>query len=156
MRSPAMQIFSFPGESSGVWCDLTRSEERVPRLLGPPSFLLAERDRSLREILAAITEESFPDAAVYLASNEAEALATLPRLRPPCVAVLHWSLIEGGAATLTVFRDAGIPVLLTSGWGSSEISGSGPVGARLRKPFDLHVYVGRLTELLATWPDPSV
>ena len=124
--------------------------------MAAPSFLLAERDPYLRDVLAAITEESFPGAAVYQAGSEAEALAMLPKLTPPCVAVLHWSLLEGGEATLSVFRSAGVPVVLTSGWGSGEVFGVGPANARLQKPFDLHVYVEQLNELLATWPDPSV
>lgn len=120
-----------------------------------PSFLVAERDVSLRQVLAEITAESFQDAVVFTARNEEEALATLPRLRPPCVAVLHWSLLDGGAATLTEFRSAGVPVLLTSAWNPTKVIGTVPAGVQLQKPFDLEDYIGRLRELLATWPDPG-
>jgi DNA-binding response OmpR family regulator len=124
-------------------------------VLVPPSFLVAERDPSLRQVLAEITADSFPSAAVYSARDEAEALATLPRLRPPCVAVLHWSLLDQGSATLARFHDAGVPVLLTSAWGTDSIAGAGPASGRLKKPFDLHEYVACLKELLATWPAPG-
>ena len=50
------------------------------------SFLVAERDPLLRQTLAEITAEHFPGAAIFPARDEAEAIATLPRLRPPCVA----------------------------------------------------------------------
>jgi len=120
-----------------------------------PSFLVAERDLSLRQVLAEITAESFQDAVVYTAQNEEEVLATLPRLRPPCVAVLHWSLLDGGAATLAEFQSAGVPVLLTSAWNPKRLVGAAPASARLQKPFDLEDYVGRLRELLGTWPEPG-
>jgi len=121
----------------------------------PPSFLVAERDVSLRQVLAEITAESFQDAVVFTARDEAEALATLPRLRPPCVAVLHWSLLDRGAATLAEFQSAGVPVLLTSAWNPTRVVGALPASVRLQKPFDLEDYIGRLKELLATWPDPG-
>lgn len=120
-----------------------------------PSFLVAERDVSLRQVLAEITAENFEDAVVFTAQNEEEALATLPRLRPPCVAVLHWSLLDGGEATLAEFRSAGVPVLLTSAWNPTKVIGAVPAGVQLQKPFDLEDYIGRLRELLATWPDPG-
>ena len=120
-----------------------------------PSFLVAERDLSLRQLLAEITAESFRGAVVFTARDEEEALAALPRLRPPCVAVLHWSLLDGGAKTLAEFHNAGVPVLLTSAWGPSKVVGAVPASARLQKPFNLEDYVGRLRELLATWPDPG-
>ena len=120
-----------------------------------PSFLVAERDLSLRQVLAEITAETFQDAVVFTARNEEEALATLPRLRPPCVAVLHWSLLDRGAATLAEFRNAGVPVLLTSGWSPTRVVGAVPANVRLQKPFDLEDYVGRLRELLGTWPEPG-
>ena len=119
-----------------------------------PSFLIAEGDPSLRQLLADITAEHFPGAAVYLAEDEAEALAMLPRLRPPCVAVLHWSLLAS-TSTLVDFHNATIPVLLTSAWDSRRVGAAGPATVRLQKPFDLHVYVERLKELLAKWPDPA-
>ncbi|HEY3585797.1 MAG TPA: hypothetical protein VGK85_01530 [Myxococcaceae bacterium] len=120
-----------------------------------PSFLVAERDLSLRQMLAEITAENFRDAVVFTARNEEEALAALPRLRPPCVAVLHWSLLDGGAATLAEFHNAGVPVLLTSAWNPTRVVGASPASVRLQKPFDLEDYVGRLRELLASWPEPG-
>jgi hypothetical protein len=120
-----------------------------------PSFLVAERDLSLRQVLAEITAENFRDALVFTAESEAEALAALPRLRPPCVAVLHSSLLDGGGATLAEFHKAGVPVLLTSAWGPARVVGAGPTGVLLQKPFNLDDYIGRLQELLAAWPDPG-
>jgi hypothetical protein len=120
-----------------------------------PSFLVAERDLSLRQVLAEITAESFEDAVVFTARNEEEVLAALPRLRPPCVAILHWSLPDRGAATLAEFHNAGVPVLLTSAWSPTRVVGAAPASVRLQKPFDLEDYIGRLRELLATWPDPG-
>jgi|GEM_PF-2210221 hypothetical protein len=120
----------------------------------PASFLVAERDSSLRQVLAEITAETFPSATVYSAQDETEALATLPRLRPPCVAVLHWSLLDEGSATLALFQAAGVPVLLTSAWDSATIAEAGPA-RRLKKPFELHDYVACLQELLAAWPAPG-
>ena len=124
-------------------------------MLVPPCFLVAERDSSLRQVLAEITAETFPSATVYSAQDETEALATLPRLRPPCVAVLHWSLLDEGSATLALFQAAGVPVLLTSAWDSVTIAEAGPARGRLKKPFELHEYVACLQDLLASWPAPG-
>jgi len=120
-----------------------------------PSFLVAERDLSLRQVLAEITAENFQDAVVFTAQSEEEVLATLPRLRPPCVAVLHWSLLDRREATLAEFHHAGVPVLLTSAWHPTKVVGAGPGSVQLQKPFDLEDYIGRLRELLAAWPDPG-
>ena len=124
-------------------------------MLVAPSFLVAERDSSLLQVLAEITAETFPSATVYSARDETEAIATLPRLRPPCVAVLHWSLLDEGAATLALFRAAGVPVLLTSAWDSATIAEAGPASGRLKKPFELNEYVASLKGLLAAWPAPG-
>jgi len=121
----------------------------------PRSFLVAERDASLRQVLTEITAESFPSAAIYSARDETEVVATLPRLRPPCVAILHWSLLARGSATLSLFQAAGVPVLLTSAWDSATIEGAGPASGRLRKPFEFHEYVTTLNDLLASWPAPG-
>ena len=118
-----------------------------------PSFLVAERDPSLRQVLSELTMEHFPDATVFTARAEAEALAILPRLRPPCVAVLHWSLLDGGSSTFVQFHNAGVPVVLTSAWDSRNGFGAGPASVRLRKPFDVDEYVDGVRALLATWPD---
>jgi hypothetical protein len=101
-------------------------------------------------VLAEITAETFPSATVYSAQDETEALATLPRLRLPCVAVLHWSLLDEGSATLALFQAAGVPVLLTSAWDSVTIAEAGPGSGRLKKPFELHEYVACLQDLLAS------
>jgi hypothetical protein len=122
-------------------------------MVSAPSFLVAERDPFLRQALVEITAEHFPRAAVYQARDATEAVAAIPRLRAPCVAVLHWSLLDDAA--LVRFRDASVPVLLTSAWDSTMIAGSGPAAVLLRKPFDLHVYVNHLRELLASWPHPA-
>jgi len=121
----------------------------------PPSFLVAERDSSLRQVLAEITAESFPSATVFSAQDESEVVATLPRLRPPCVAVLHWSLLDQGTETLALFQAAGVPVLLTSAWDETTIADAGPAHGKLKKPFELHEYVASLKQLLAAWPAPG-
>src|SRR5678815_1268900 len=88
----------------------------------PASFLVAERDSSLRQVLAEITAETFPSATVYSAQDETEALATHGGRSLGSVAVLHWSLLDEGSATLALFQAAGVPVLLTSAWGSATVA----------------------------------
>jgi hypothetical protein len=43
--------------------------EKVILVLVPASFLVAERDSSLRQVLAEITAETFPSATVYSAQG---------------------------------------------------------------------------------------
>jgi DNA-binding response OmpR family regulator len=134
---------------------VTEGEKQVILVRVPPSFLVAERDPSLRQVLAEITAENFPSASIYSAGDETEAVATLPRLRPPCVAILHWSLLAQGSATLSLFHAAGVPVLLTSAWDPATIEEAGPASGKLKKPFELHEYVATLNDLLASWPAPG-
>jgi len=123
-------------------------------MLSAPSFLIAEGDPSLRHLLAEITADYFPRASIYQARDEGEALAALPSLQAPCVAVIHWSLLDD-ASTLLQFRNARVPVLLTSAWDSRIVNGAGPVTARLQKPFHLHEYLELLKDLLAGCLDPT-
>ena len=119
------------------------------------SVLVADSDPLVLQALVDATAQHFPVAALLTAGNETEVLAALPRLQPPCVAVLHWSLLDADNATLRKFKDAGVPVLLISGWHAASFELATPVSARLRKPFELQEYVDLLRTLIAKWPAPG-
>jgi CheY-like chemotaxis protein len=122
------------------------------------SVLVAERDASLRQVLAEVTRENFPDSQVYVVGDADELLRAIPRLQPPSVAVLHSGLMtEQRAECVRQLRGAGIPIVLTSAWdpyhatqdpGPAALLKAGEVQALLRKPFDLYDYIVLLQRLL--------
>ena len=53
----------------------------------------------MREVLADVTRESFPQSAVHVARSGLEVLGVLPRrLSAPCAAVLHRGVAEQNGA----------------------------------------------------------
>jgi CheY-like chemotaxis protein len=124
------------------------------------SVLVAERDASLRQVLAEVTRENFPRSQVYVARDADELLSIIPSLRPPSVAVFHWGLnAQRRDECVRQLRRAGIPIVLTSDWdpsralqdpGPAAMLKAGDVQALLRKPFELRDYVGLLKRMIAT------
>ena len=113
------------------------------------SILIADRDYSVREVLAEVTRDHFPGTSVHLARSGEELLEIVPKLLPPSAAVLHWGLTENLGECVGRLRAAGVPILLVSAWDlPGAIAAVGPTEASLQKPFDLGDYVATIRRLL--------
>jgi len=118
------------------------------------SILIADRDHSVREVLADVTREAFPDATVQVAGSGDEVLEVLAKLSNPSAAVVHWAIAEErGAECMRRLREARVPVLLISAWDLSHTANAlAPSEALLQKPFELHDYLAIVRQLLAQGP----
>jgi DNA-binding response OmpR family regulator len=113
------------------------------------SIVIADRDDSVREVLADVTRDHFPGTSVHLARSGEELLELVPKLRPPSAAVLHWGLAEDMGECVRRLHATGVPILLVSAWDlPGAIAAVGPTEASLQKPFDLGEYVAIIQRLL--------
>ena len=114
------------------------------------SILIAERDRSVREVLLDVTRDAFPGTEVQAVESGAAVLQMLDRLRPSA-AVVHWTLAEEqGGECMQRLRQAQVPILLISAWEIPRgLASAAPNQEALQKPFDLADYVEVLRRLLA-------
>jgi DNA-binding response OmpR family regulator len=113
------------------------------------SILIADRDFSVREVLADVTRDHFPESSIHLARSREEVLEIVPKLHQPSAAVLHWGLSEDLGECVRQLRSAGVPILLISAWDLPRVvAATGPTEASLQKPFDLGDYVAAIRRLL--------
>jgi len=119
-------------------------------------ILIAERDRSVREVLVDATRDAFPGSEVYAVESGAEVLETLEQFQPTA-AVLHWAVAEEqGGECMQRLRQARVPILLISAWDLRRaMASAGPTEAALQKPFELADYLRILRRLVRTEALPA-
>jgi hypothetical protein len=82
-------------------------------------------------------------------ATPAEVLELAGNLKPPCVAVLHWSVAKAEIAEcVRRLKAASAKILLTSAWDVSPVMYQVDIDGMLKKPFDLSDYLASLRSII--------